>query len=65
MGAKKELLSAWMAEWILLDRQIACVSCGKRQPLSAAEEEFTHAKNCAANAHPVPRPLHTLGRRPQ
>ncbi|WP_143024550.1 hypothetical protein [Pseudomonas abietaniphila] len=61
MGAKKEILGAWMAEWILLDGKIVCVSCGRRQPLSAAED-FTHAKNCAANTHPVPRPLGTLGR---
>lgn len=62
MGAKKEILSAWMAEWILLDGQIVCVGCGRRQPLSAVEEDFTHAKSCAANKHPVPRPVGTLGR---
>lgn len=62
MGARTEILSAWMAEWSLLDGKIVCVSCGRRQPLSATEEDFTHAKNCAANTHPVPRPLGTLGR---
>lgn len=52
MSAENETLSAWVAKWVLVDGQIACVKCGRRQSVKDAEEEFVHASGCEADVHP-------------
>jgi hypothetical protein len=43
-------LNAWTAAWRLVDYEIVCVECKRRQPLSEADSEFNHEPGCISGS---------------
>ena len=46
-------VNAWTATWKLIEHEIVCVECKRRQHLAKSEAEFKHLPGC--NADPFAR----------
>lgn len=40
------MVDAWTAAWKLIEHEVTCVECGRRQHLSESEAEFEHLPGC-------------------
>jgi len=43
-------VSAWTAMWKLIEHEIVCVECKRRQHLAKSEAEFKHFPGCNADS---------------
>lgn len=50
MELNHQSLNAWLPAWNVVDGDIACALCGRRQSLTASPAEFQHASTCEVNA---------------